>query len=108
MVLAGIYGSSLPDRARQCARVECDRDCEERGLFYPGRAQRPACFYPARSDSTGDATVLSPLRWFDEIAFGVFLRGATLRDLAPPIGAMSGLGLLFFVRGALQFRARFR
>ncbi|HEV8716006.1 MAG TPA: hypothetical protein VGX03_24660 [Candidatus Binatia bacterium] len=46
-------------------------------------------------DWLADATVLSPLRWFNEIAFGVFLRGATLHDLALPIGAVSGLGLLF-------------
>lgn len=54
------------------------------------------------------ATALSPLRWFNEIAFGLFLRGATLRDLVLPIGAMTGLGALFFLWGTLRVRAQFR
>lgn len=53
-------------------------------------------------------TTLSPLRWFNDIAIGVFLRGATLADLARPIAAMSGLGALFFTWGATRFRRRFR
>lgn len=55
-----------------------------------------------------DATVLSPLRWFNEIAFGIFFRGATLRDLLMPIAAMNALGALFFLWGAIRFRAHFR
>ena len=53
-------------------------------------------------------TVLSPLRWFTDITFGVFLRGATLLDVAPSLAAMASLGALFFLWGALRFRARFR
>jgi ABC-2 type transport system permease protein len=56
----------------------------------------------------GRATVLSPLRWFTEVTFGIFLRGAGVRDLAVPILAMTGLGALFFAWGALRFRERFR
>jgi ABC-2 type transport system permease protein len=54
------------------------------------------------------ATVLSPLRWFTDVSFGIFLRGAGVRDLAVPILAMTGLGALFFAWGALRFRERFR
>ena len=54
-----------------------------------------------------DLTVLSPLRWFNEIAFGFFLRGASLRDIAFPFFAMSALGAVTFLWGALRFRARF-
>jgi ABC-2 type transport system permease protein len=53
-------------------------------------------------------TLLSPLRWFTDISYGLFLRGATLSDLVLPIAAMTGLGTVFFVWGALRFRARFR
>lgn len=53
-------------------------------------------------------TVLSPLRWFTDITFGVFLRGATLIDVAQSLAAMASLGTLFFLWGALRFRARFR
>lgn len=51
-----------------------------------------------------DATFVSPLRWFNEIAFGSFLSGATLRDLLFPIGAMTALGAGFFVLGVVRFR----
>ncbi len=53
-------------------------------------------------------TALSPLRWFTDITFGLFLRGTTVRDLVLPIAAMTALGALFFLWGALRFRARFR
>jgi ABC-2 type transport system permease protein len=53
-------------------------------------------------------TRLSPLRWFTNITYGLFLRGATLSDLLPSMAAMAGMGALFFVWGALRFRARFR
>jgi ABC-2 type transport system permease protein len=53
-------------------------------------------------------TALSPLRWFTDITFGLFLRGTTLCDVVLPIAAMTALGALFFVWGALRFRARFR
>ena len=53
-------------------------------------------------------TVLSPLRWFTDITFGVFLRGAALLDVAQSLAAMGSLGTLFFLWGALRFRARFR
>lgn len=55
-----------------------------------------------------DATVLSPLRWFNEIAFGIFLRGASLGDLIHPLAMMFGLGMIFFLWGATQFRRQFR
>jgi ABC-2 type transport system permease protein len=54
------------------------------------------------------ASVLSPLRWFNEIAFSLLLRGASLSDLVAPIAAMIGLGALFFAVGAMRFRAQFR
>ncbi len=53
-------------------------------------------------------TTLSPLRWFTNIAYGLFLRGATFSDLLPSVTAMAGIGTVFFVWGALRFRARFR
>ena len=53
-------------------------------------------------------TTLSPLRWFTNISYGLFLRGATLSDLLPSIAAMASIGALFFLWGALRFRARFR
>jgi hypothetical protein len=37
-------------------------------------------------------TLLSPLRWFTDISYGLFVRGATLSDLALPITAMTGWG----------------
>ncbi|HUA36097.1 MAG TPA: ABC transporter permease [Candidatus Binataceae bacterium] len=55
-----------------------------------------------------EATVLSPLRWFNEIAFGIFLRGASLGDLQRPLTMMIVLGAVFFAWGATQFRRHFR
>lgn len=53
-------------------------------------------------------TMLSPLRWFNDVTFGLFLRGATLADLVAPILMMTSIGVLFFLWGAVRFRARFR
>ncbi|HVN29345.1 MAG TPA: ABC transporter permease, partial [Candidatus Binataceae bacterium] len=55
-----------------------------------------------------EATVLSPLRWFNEIAFAIFLRGASFGDLLRPLAIMIALGAIFFVWGATQFRRHFR
>ncbi len=52
-----------------------------------------------------EMTVLSPLRWFNDVAFGVFLRGATLGDLLIPVTMMTALGGIFFLWGMLRLRS---
>jgi ABC-2 type transport system permease protein len=47
-------------------------------------------------------TILSPLRFFNDITLGIFLRAATFRDLLPAVGAMTALGSVFFLWGVLR------
>ncbi len=51
-------------------------------------------------------TFLSPLRWFNDITLGIFLRGATVKDLASSFLTMTGLGMLFFLWGVWRLRSR--
>jgi hypothetical protein len=52
------------------------------------------------------AHALSPLRWVNDITYGVFRRGAAVHDWLSPIVAMSGLGARFCASGTLWFRTR--
>jgi ABC-2 type transport system permease protein len=47
-------------------------------------------------------TILSPLRFFNDITLGIFLRGATFRDLLPAVASMTALGTAFFLFGVLR------
>ncbi|MDP3938457.1 MAG: ABC transporter permease, partial [Deltaproteobacteria bacterium] len=40
---------------------------------------------------------ISPLRWFNDVTYGIFLRGAHLGDLTRPVLAMLGLGAVFYL-----------
>jgi ABC-2 type transport system permease protein len=47
-------------------------------------------------------TILSPLRFFNDITLGIFIRGATFDDLVPAVAAMTALGMVFFLWGVLR------
>jgi ABC-2 type transport system permease protein len=52
--------------------------------------------------------LLSPMRHFIEIAYGILLRGADLRTIADSVGAMLLLGALLFAFGMSRFRTQLR
>jgi len=62
----------------------------------------------AMPDWLAGAMFISPLRWFNDVTYGIFLRGAHLGDLVRPVLAMIGLGAAFYLWGGLRFRAHFR
>jgi len=53
-------------------------------------------------------SLLSPLRYFIDFAFGVVLKGNGLRVLVWDIAAIAALGGLLFVFSLLSFETRFR
>ena len=55
-----------------------------------------------------DATMLSPLRHFIDIAYGILLRGSGWETLWPSVAAMSVLGLALFGTGLWRFRGQAR
>jgi ABC-2 type transport system permease protein len=54
------------------------------------------------------ATLLSPLRHFIDIAYGILLRGSGWGALARPVAAMTGLGIALFGTGLWRFRGQTR
>lgn len=51
-------------------------------------------------------SLLSPLRYYHEIALGIFLKGVGLKMLRREVLAMGALGLVIFACGMWQFRRR--
>jgi ABC-2 type transport system permease protein len=49
-------------------------------------------------------TYLDPMRWFVEIVRSVLLRGATLADVARPLGFLTLLGVAVIAAASLRFR----
>jgi ABC-2 type transport system permease protein len=52
--------------------------------------------------------LLSPLRYFIEIAYGILLKGAGLGMLWPQAVAMAALGGILFSFGTWRFRRQFQ
>jgi ABC-2 type transport system permease protein len=51
---------------------------------------------------------LSPLTYYIEIGYGIFLRGAGLRETWQPLAQLAALGIAVFVFGAYRYRRHFR
>lgn len=49
-------------------------------------------------------TYVNPLRWFSEIVRAIMIRGATLEDIAVPLGALAACGLVLATFATLRFR----
>jgi ABC-2 type transport system permease protein len=58
--------------------------------------------YMPRAAQLGSALV--PLRYYIVITRGIFLKGSTLGDLWPQVGALAALGVLLFGLAAARFR----
>jgi ABC-2 type transport system permease protein len=51
-------------------------------------------------------TFASPFRYYADLTFGIFFRGATLRALWPQLAALALIGAGLFALGAARFRGR--
>ncbi len=67
------------------------------GFFYPVENMPKGVYY---------FTFLDPLRHYIEIVRGIFLKGVTMRDIAPQLYWLGGIGSLVFTTAILRFRKR--
>jgi len=65
-------------------------------------------FYPVENMPRGIylITYLNPLRHYLETVRGIFLKGVTLRDMAPQLMWLGGIGVLVFSTAILRFKKR--